>query len=127
MLKSWDEPKKIRLTCCLVEQRRLGISCPEISSITLAELTKKRPLSNPERADTLLRYLGAKSDLLGTVVKFYELDNTKAPGTANELLAWTASREISEVVTLVEYCSEEGWIQNRTTERPGSPKIQFMN
>ena len=120
MLKSWDNPQKVQLTSWLVEQRRLGISCPEISSTTLDEVTKKRPLSVHERADTLLRYLGAKSSLLGTVVKFYALDNTKVHRTANEFLAWTASRQISEVVTLAEYCSVEGWIGHRATERTGS-------
>jgi hypothetical protein len=120
MLKSWDERKKILLTSWLVGQRRLGVSCPEISSTTLDEATKRRPLSVHDRADALLRYLGAKSDLLGTVVKFYALDNTKAPGTANELLAWTASRQIPEVITLAEYCGEAGWIEHRATERTGS-------
>ncbi len=120
MLKSWDEPKKVQLTSWLVEQRRLGVSCPEISSTTLDDVTKRRPLSVHDRADTLLRYLGVNSDLLGAVVKFYALDNTKAPETANELLAWTASRQISEVVTLAEYCSEEGWIEHRATQRTGS-------
>ena len=120
MLNSWDEPKKIQITSWLVEQRRLGVSCPEILSTTLDEVTKRRPLSVHDRADTLLRYLGAKSDLLGTVVKFYALDNTKAPGTANELLAWTASQQTSEVITLAEYCNEEGWIEHRATERTGS-------
>lgn len=120
MLKSWDEPKKAQLTSWLVEQRRLGVSCPDISSATLDDVTKRRPLSVHDRADTLLRYLGAKSDLLGTVVKFYALDNTKALETANQLLAWTASRQMSEVITLAEYCSEEGWIEHRATERTGS-------
>jgi len=120
MLNSWDELKKIQLTSWLVEQRRLGVSCPEISSTTLDDVTRRRTLSVHDRADTLLRYLGAKSDLLGTVVKFYALDNTKVQETANELLAWTASRQLSEVITLAEYCSEEGWIEHSATERTGS-------
>lgn len=115
MLRNWDEPKKIQLTSWLVEQRRLGVSSPEISSTTLDEVTRVH-----ERADALLRYLDAKSDLLGTVVKFYALDNSKAPGPANELLAWTASRKISEIITLSEYCGEESWIKHHVTERSGS-------
>lgn len=120
MLKSWDEQKKVLLTSWLVEQRRLGVSCPEISSHTLDEAAKRRPPSVHDRADNVLRYLRAKSDLLGAVVKFYAMDNTKAAETANELLAWTASRKIMEVITLAEYCQEEGWIQHRDTERAGA-------
>lgn len=120
MLKSWGEQKKVLLTSWLVEQRRLGVSCPEISSATLDEAAKRRPPSVHDRADTLLRYLRAKSDLLGAVVKFYAVDNAKAAETANELLARTASRNITEVITLAEYCQEEGWIQHRVTERAGA-------
>ena len=127
MLKSWDEPKKIQLTSWLIEQRRLGVSCPEISSTTLDEVPKRRPLSVHDRADALLRYLGAKSDLLGAVVKFYALDNTKASGTANELLAWTASRKIPEVITLAEYCGKKAGSSTAPQSGQGHPKIQFMN
>ena len=116
----YDNCLRVRLTSWLVEQRRLGVSCPEISSTTLDDVTKRHPLSVHDRADAFLRYLGAKSDLLGTVVKFYAMDNAKALSTAHELLAWTASRKMSEVVTLVEYCNEDGWIEHRPTERTGS-------
>lgn len=119
-LKHWDEPRKIQLTAWLAEQRRLGISCPEVSSTIMGEVTKRRAISVHDRADALLRYVGTKSDLLGAVVKFYALDNTNASGTADELLAWTASRRLSEVITLAEYCGGEGWIEHHVTERAGS-------
>ena len=114
MLKSWDESKKIQLTSWLVEQRRLGVSCPEISSTTLEEVTKMRRPSVHDRADSLLGYLGTKSDLLGTVVElFNQRGDIKSKENEQALLAWTASRKTSEVVTLAEYCSEEGWIEYR--------------
>ncbi len=114
ILESWNEQNKVLLTSWLVEQRRLGVSCPKISSDTLDEAAKRRPPSVHDRADTLLRYLRAKSDLLGAVVKFCAKYNTEATRkTANELLAWTASLQITEVITLAGYCQEEGWIQHR--------------
>lgn len=81
-----------------------------------------RLLSVEERADNLLRYLDGKSDLLGHVVKFYALDNSKVLETEFELLAWTASRKISEVITLGEYCHEQEWVRHRTTERTGASR-----
>jgi hypothetical protein len=84
------------------------------------DATKRRPLSINERADNLLRYLGAKSDLLGTIVKFYANDNTRDFKTANELLAWTASSQIIEVITLAEHCREESWISHSSIDRPAS-------
>lgn len=120
MLSSLDESTKVRLTSWLVEQRRVGASRPEISSTTLDEVKARRPPTVHERADNLLRYLAGKSDLLGTVVKFYAEDNTKAPGEANALMAWTASRRLSEVITLAEYAHAEGWIEHRVTQRAGA-------
>jgi hypothetical protein len=73
-----------------------------------------------ERADYLLRYLEFKTDELGKAIKFFELDNSKNPTPANELLAWTGSVKITEVRTLADYCAAEGWIEYRKTERSGS-------
>lgn len=120
MLSGQDEALKVKLTSWLVEERRLGVSCPKIMSTTLAEVQKVRLLSVHDRADGLLRYLVKQSDLLGSVVKFYALDNSKNPVPSYELLAWTASRQISEIITLAEYCGQEGWIEHRVTERAGS-------
>jgi hypothetical protein len=104
----YDDKFRVKLTSWLVDQRRLGVDRPEISSSTLDEVAKMRPLPVYNRADCLLRYLNAKSDLLGAVVEFQS--NNKGV-TETELLAWTASRELSEVITLAEYCHEEGWIE----------------
>jgi len=52
----------------------------------------------PQQDSSLLRYLDAKSDLLGTAVKFFALDNSKAPAPLNELLAWTASRQMTDYI-----------------------------
>ena len=116
LLNKWNVPNKIKLTSWLVEQRRLGVSCPEISSFTLEETTQRRQVSVHDRADALLNYLSANSELLGTIVKFPTLDYLPSDETSNEVLAWTASQQISEVITLVEYCAMVGWIDHRTTE-----------
>lgn len=108
---------KARLTTWVLNQHRLGVEWPRITREVIEEAKSRRPLSVHERADNLLRYLNARSSLLGTVVKFYALDNEKAQATADEILAWTESVAMSEVITLAEYCHEEGWIEHRVTER----------
>lgn len=120
MLSNKDEAFKVILTSWLVKERRLGVSCPEIMSTTLDEVQNGRLPPVHDRADGLLRYLLIQSDLLGSVVKFYALDNSENPVPSYELLAWTASRQISEVITLAEYCAQEGWIEHRATEQSGS-------
>jgi hypothetical protein len=117
-LKSLETKK--RLTCWLVEQRCLGMDCPEIDSNTLNLVMQGRSWSVHERADYLLRFTEFRTEKLGTVIKFFELDNSKNPRSANELLAWTGSIEITEVIALADYCASEGWIEYRKTERAGS-------
>jgi hypothetical protein len=119
-LNDQDISDKIKLTSWLIEQRQLGVACPEVSSTALDQAMKSRLLSVHERADALLRFLFQKSDLIGKVVKFYKKDNSSNPALENELYAWTASRQISEVITLAEYCGQEGWIEHRVTERAGA-------
>lgn len=111
-LRNLEEAQKVLLTSWLVEQRRLGISRPEIFSTTIDESKVRRQLQVHERADNLLRYLASKSELLGSVVTFGSPTSATAPIAANELMAWTASRRISEVITLAEYAKEEGWIEH---------------
>lgn len=122
MVMSWGDHEKTLLTGWLMDQRRLGVPCPEITSNTLKEVEARRPLSVHDRADNLLHYLDKTSELLGHVIKFYALDNSKVEDTAHELLTWTASRNISEVITLAEYCAEQNWIEHRKTERSGASK-----
>lgn len=116
-LKRWADGDKTLLTDWLIEQRRLGVSCPQITSAVLKEVKARRLVSVQERADNLLRYLNHKSDLLGHVVKFYTIDNSNVQDTEYELLAWTGSRKISEVITLAEYCNDQKWIEQRITKR----------
>lgn len=118
ILRDWEEPDKVKLTSWLVEQRRLGTICPEISDTILGNVMKRRLLPVHDRADNLLRYLAARSDVLGQVVEFNGLDYDSAI-TNNQLLAWTASREMSEVTTLAEYCDQEGWIEYRIPKSTG--------
>lgn len=118
MLTQRSDLDKVRLTSWLLEQRRLGVECPKIESNTLKEIERLRPLSVHDRADALLRYLAAKSDLLGTVVAFRVPIASKSAATVHEILAWTASRQESEVVTLAEYCNTQEWIEHRVSDLP---------
>jgi nucleoside 2-deoxyribosyltransferase len=118
ILESWQVHDKVKLTSWLIEQRRLGIKKPEITSDILTEIQEKLPSSIQYRTDALLRYISSKSDLLGTVISFRTFENQKNLQNVNELLAWTGSRQLSEVITIAEYCNQEGWIEHRNTPAP---------
>ena len=114
-----NESKKILLTSWLVEQRRLGVPSPEVSPATIDTAVMMHPPSAKARADNLLRYIDDKSDALGAFIEFSHFGNTsekskgKVSFSGQQLLAWTASREISEVLRLVDFCEDAGWIVRR--------------
>ena len=70
VLKSCDDRLKVRLTTWLVEQRRLGISCPEIVTNTIDDAKQWRDTSVSDRADGILRYLATRSETLGTQIDY---------------------------------------------------------
>lgn len=116
ILKWWSDADKVLLTSWLVEQRRLGVTRPEIFSHTLDEAKDRRLPSVVERADALLRYLVLKSNFLGVTVGFWVPEQPETRSTLHELLAWTSSRQGSEVVELAEYCHSQGWITHEKQE-----------
>ena len=116
-----DESKKILLTSWLVEQRLLDFPCPKICDTTMEMVANRQPLKASERADNLLRYLEFKGATFGETVEFNSFDNYDAPKIMQELLAWTASSQLSEVIKFAEYCSKQKWIEHNT-KPVSSPK-----
>ncbi|MBA5776845.1 hypothetical protein H2509_06850 [Stappia sp. F7233] len=60
-----DDAVKARLTTWLIDQRRLGVECPEVMSTTIEEVKRRQPLPILERADRLLGFLGTLSRFIG--------------------------------------------------------------
>jgi hypothetical protein len=120
----WGNREKILLTSWIIEQHRLGVDMPKITADTLKDIKKHKTLSVHDRADNLLRYLDQKSDRLGSVVEF---DIYAAHENNSELLAWTSSEKISEVLTLAEYCAKKEWVELREAQQAiGSIQYEVM-
>ena len=100
--RKYDDQIKARLTSMLIEQRRLGNKCPEISSETI-ETAKRRPnLSVHERADRLLEYIKEETVTIGKMIVLeYKLLKE---------LAWSESIIKEEVHSLIDYIGERGWV-----------------
>lgn len=62
--------EKAKLTTWLVEQRRLSVECPEVTSAIIDEVKRRRPLAIHVRADQLLRYLSKDQPSTGEPVNF---------------------------------------------------------
>ena len=107
ILKSHDENLKARLTSWLIEQRRLGVDCPRISSIDIDEIEQRRSLSVHQRADNLLRYIQKQIPKIG--ISF----NCHIRGTNPifmETLAWSESTKTEEVLYLANSLEIQGWL-----------------
>ena len=108
LLPQIDDRVKARLTSWLVDQRRLGVKCPEIDSNTITMAERQRDLSVHERANRLLQYVGDQTVEIGGRFSFTvpDMSNTAAA-------AWSESVKQQEVETLLEYLDEQGWIKSR--------------
>ena len=107
MLQSRDESLKSRLTSWLIEQRRLGVDCPKISSIDVDEIEQRQSLSVYQRADNLLRYIQKQIPKIGMPFgcHIHETDPTFM-----ETLAWSESTKTEEVLFLVNSLKSQGWL-----------------
>ena len=97
---------KARLTSWLVDQRRLGVNCPEIDRNTITMAEEKKDLSVHDRADRLLQYIGDRTVEIGKDFLFSpEHMSNKA------IAAWSEAVSENEVWYLLDYLSEERWIK----------------
>ncbi len=119
-----DEPLKARLTSWLCEQRREGVVCPMITGDTLPEIQERRTLSIAKRVAEILRFIHAKTRLLGTEVVFcvpyggvQELDLESPVGQAIDnfynMLVCSECASGEELMFLLSYLGEQGLIENR--------------
>ena len=102
LLTGYNDWEKARLTDWLVEARRLGSSCPEISSGTVKDAVRRRAMTASERADNILRYLASMSKTLG-----YKIYISFDERVHLELLANSGSVDSDELQFLLTYLQDE--------------------
>ena len=118
ILKSRDASLKARLTTWLIDQRRLGVDCPEVDSNTIKDAETRRPPPIRERADRFLRFLadleaypgGGFPGLVYEVapanflMALSRLESAVSPGNIEQ-----QRREIS---FFGDYLEKQGWIES---------------
>ena len=72
-IEELKDPEKVRLTTWLVDQRLQRVYQPKVTKEIIDYVKTKRPLSVPERADRLLRFIVEKTDRIGNPVSFHTL------------------------------------------------------
>ena len=111
-LTQLDERGKARLTSWLVDQRRLGVKCPEIDSNTITMAKQQKDLSVHDRADRLLQYIEGQTVEIGTEFVF-----TLRKVISTPIAAWSESLSQEEVKYLLDYLDKQGWIELRKYPR----------
>lgn len=102
-----DDNIRVRLTDWLIEQRQLGTPCPEINTTIVKQIEHWKDREVDDRADSVLRYLSAKSKILGTQIHF-AFDRNQYAGTNHlvtyyELLAHSGCVGESDFEFLLKY------------------------
>lgn len=122
MMQSPDEHVKARLTTWLIEQRRLGVECPEVTSNTIGDAERRNPLAVHERADRLLQFLESCQEHIGAWISIQvtnPAENLYGPGHTEfggELLAHSESIKPVEVQYLVEQLEKRRFLEARQQE-----------
>ena len=118
ILKSRDASLKARLTTWLIDQRRLGIDCPEVASNTIKDAEARRLLPIRERADRFLRFLVDLEPHPGD--GFPGLVYEIAPANFLLALSWLESatspgsieQQRREISFFGDYLEKQGWIES---------------
>ena len=117
-LKERDKHLKVRLTTWLVEQRELGNSSPEITSLTIDDAKQWKDSPVFDRADSILKYLASRSETLGTQIDyrvsiggFFVAPLDILGKTYFELLAHSGCISSEEFLFLLDYLVRRGLIE----------------
>lgn len=117
------EPLRARLTTWLVDQRHLGVECPEIMSTTLDEMERRRPLTVQKRCDRLLAFLADQQGHIGDPITVHVTDaaqvmyGTGVTELGARLLAHTESTQAQEGKYLLQQLVHKDFLELRNTEQ----------
>ena len=110
---------KARLTSWLVDKRRLGEECPEITDETIERTRHRKDLRVGERADRLLQYMDRETSEIGELFSFRitsemysNSDMTLTLDEINymEMLAVSESVKWPELEYLLEHLKSKGFV-----------------
>ena len=109
-----DERLKARLTTLLVDQRRLGNTCPELSATLVGQASQSHNTAVQDRADRLLQYIYSLTYEIGEAIRFIHQD------IMCTAMAWSESISVKEVEFLLDYIVDRSWLDRNEKEAPES-------
>ena len=106
-LSRLSNESKARLTTWLIDQRAQGDLVPEITQEDLEYAIQKPALQVHERAERLLKHIASQANTIGAGVDIQH--DTPSP------YAWSESTRWEEVVYLLNYLRDSGWLDHTGT------------
>ena len=98
--------EKAHLTTWLIDQRSQGETYPEIDLRVIEHIKSKVPLAVHERANRMLRFIGAQTTVVGTNFVFPDqLDPA--------IYAWSESTAEGEIGYFLDFLISKGWLDSR--------------
>lgn len=122
-IRDLSEDKKVLLTSWLVKERSMGNKVPTVPD-QLEHVLGNTP-SVYQRAFDLLRYIHSCTSRIGNVFKVKVKNGTLYPETEKSknnderMLAWSASTEMDELLYLLQFLEEQGWLEQATSPEGG--------
>ena len=102
-----ENSHKARLTTMLIDQRKIGVEWPKITTGTIEQAKKKSALSVQERANRLLEFISGISKNVGEKVSIYLGSEEE-----HEAYAWSESTTTEEILYFIKYLCDNNWLQN---------------
>lgn len=100
-VENFSRSDRIKLTTWIVDQHRLGNSAPRIDSNVLEDIKRLPELDVSERQNRLLLYLKKRTTRLGLLIGRTGTANEEYRRPMDEMAAWSASNDESEVEYLI--------------------------
>jgi len=128
-----DDILRVQLTTWLVNQRRLGVECPEITSDTIHDVEKSHPLTVPERGDRLLANIRNQTSAIGKHFCFSkrylneEANSWMEDEIFSNMKAWSGSVESDDVIYLMHFLTQRDLIQNKVSESGAQGQGPYKN
>jgi len=102
-----EDSHKARLTTMLIDQRKIGVEWPEVTTVTIEQAKKKPALSVQERANRLLEFISAISKNVGEKVSIDSRSKEEYGACA-----WSESTTTEEILYFINYLCGNNWLQN---------------
>lgn len=102
-----DNRERALLTTIVLDQLEQGVKWPLVDTQLIEQARKKTAIQVDQRADRLLRFIERQATTISTVVNVQE--------ASYGAYAWSESVDWDDVVYLLDYLREMGWIKGQGT------------